>query len=151
YVPSGTMANQLALRLVGRPGTDVLCAARSHVFRYENAAAAGNARVQLRPLPDPDGLPAAEDVAWAAESQRHHVASVPGIALENTHMAASGRPCSADDLQPVLAVARANGFAIHCDGARIWNAAVALGVGPAELVAGADTAMFCLSKGLGAP
>src|SRR5438270_7775075 len=56
YVPSGTMANQLALRLLGRAGTDVLCAERAHVYRYEHAAAAGNARVQLRPLPDRDGV-----------------------------------------------------------------------------------------------
>src|SRR5215831_17684854 len=73
YVPSGTMANQLALRALGRPGTEVLCGERAHVFRYEGAAAAGNARVQLRTLPDPNGALSPADVAAAAESRLHHM------------------------------------------------------------------------------
>src|SRR5439155_23817925 len=73
YVPSGTMANQLALRLVGRAGTEVLCAERAHVYRYEEAAAAGNARVQLRPLPDVGGVLAAPDVERAIAAQHHHL------------------------------------------------------------------------------
>src|SRR5258708_7273849 len=73
FVPSGTMANQLAVRLLGHPGTEVLCGERAHVFRYENAAAAGNARVQLRPLDDADGLLAPAAIARAAASQHHHL------------------------------------------------------------------------------
>ena len=76
YVPSGTMANQLALRIVGRAGTDVLCAERAHVYRYEHAAAAGNARVQLRPLPDPDGVVGVDDVGRALASQGHHLPEI---------------------------------------------------------------------------
>src|SRR5215831_8366298 len=76
YVPSGTMANQLALRLLGRPGTEVLCGERSHVYRYEHAAAAGNARVQLRPLPDGDGALTLADIEHAVASQQHHF---PGL------------------------------------------------------------------------
>src|SRR5215510_9611900 len=72
YVPSGTMANQLALRLLGRPGTEVLCGERAHVYRYEHAAAAGNARVQLRPLPDPGGVIPLDDVDRAVAAQGHH-------------------------------------------------------------------------------
>jgi threonine aldolase len=151
YVPSGTMANQLALRVLGRPGTEVLCAERSHVYRYEHAAAAGNARVQLRPLPDARGTLDAGDVAHAAAGPGHHLPEISAVFVENTHMPASGRPWRLSELHPVTTVARAHGLAVHCDGARIWNAAIALGVSPRELAAGTDTIMFCLSKGLSAP
>src|SRR3954451_12569436 len=76
YVPSGTMANQLALRLVAVPGTEVLCGARAHVFRYEHAGAAANGRVQLRPLDDDGGVLAPEHVAHAAASQQHHLPAI---------------------------------------------------------------------------
>jgi threonine aldolase len=145
------MANQLALRLLGRAGTDVLCGARAHVYRYEHAAAAGNARVQLRPLDDESGVLRADDVATAIEAQHHHLPEVSAIAIENTHMPASGRPWRRDELDALLAAARAGALAVHCDGARIWNASIALGVAPRDLAAGADTVMFCLSKGLAAP
>jgi threonine aldolase len=151
YVPSGTMANQVALRTLGVPGTEVLCAARAHVYRHERAASAVNAGVQLRPLPDADGLLHAGDVDHALAGAAHHLPELSALFLENTHMPASGRPASAAEIDDVTAVAHAGGLAVHCDGARIWNAAVALGVSPAELVRSCDTMMFCLSKGLGAP
>jgi threonine aldolase len=149
--PSGTMANQLALRLLGRPGTEILCGERSHVYRYEGAATAGNAGVQLRPLPDGGGTldPAAIDAA--AADQAHHLPSISAVSIENTHMPESGRPWRESELDAVADVAERHGFAIHCDGARIWNAAIALGVAPLDLTARVDTVMFCLSKGLGAP
>jgi threonine aldolase len=151
YVPSGTMANQLALRLVGRPGTEVLCGERAHVFRYEHASAAGNARVQLRPLPDDDGLFPTDAITRAAASQHHHLPQISAITIENTHMPACGRPWRLAEIDAVADAAAEHGFAVHCDGARIWNAAVALDVAPSDLVARADTVMFCLSKGLAAP
>jgi threonine aldolase len=151
YVPSGTMANQLALRVLGRAGTEVLCGERAHVYRYERAAAAGNARVQLRPLPDADGILHADDVARAATGPEHHLPEISAVFVENTHMPACGRPWRMAELDAVTDVAREHGFAVHCDGARIWNAAIALGVSPGELAAGTDTTMFCLSKGLSAP
>jgi len=149
--PSGRMANQLALRVLGRPGTEVLCSARSHVFRYEQASSAGNTGLQLHPLPDDDGLLAVGDIDAAAADQAHHVAPISAITIENTHMPASGRPCTVEQTVDVAAAASRHRFAVHVDGARIWNAAIALGVAPAELVAPADTVMFCLSKGLAAP
>jgi threonine aldolase len=151
YVPSGTMANQLALRLVARPGTDVVCGERAHVYRYEHAAAAGNARVQLRPLPDPDGILDPGVIAHAAAAQEHHLPAISAVTIENTHMPACGRAWSVAEFDAVADVARAQGFGLHVDGARIWNAAIVLDRSPAELVARADTAMFCLSKGLAAP
>jgi threonine aldolase len=151
FVPSGTMANQLALLVLGRPGSEVLCGERAHVFRYETAAAARNAGVQLRPLPDGDGLLAPEAIDAAAADQAHHLPPISAVAIENTHMPAGGRPWPRGALADVTGAAARHGFAVHCDGARIWNAAIALGAAPADLVAGCDTAMFCLSKGLGAP
>jgi threonine aldolase len=151
YVPSGTMANQLALRLLGRAGTEVLCGERAHVYRYEHAASAGNTRVQLRPLPDADGLLAVDDIARSLASQQHHLPEISALSLENTHMPASGRPWRPAELDAVIDCARAGGLAIHCDGARIWNASIALGVSPAVLASKTDTVMFCLSKGLSAP
>src|SRR6516162_10225216 len=81
YVPSGTMANQLALRLLGRPGTEVLCGARSHVYRHEHAATAGNASVQLRPLPDADGTIDQGDVRDALAGPAHHLPDISALAV----------------------------------------------------------------------
>jgi threonine aldolase len=149
--PSGTMANQVALRVLGRPGTEALCGERSHVFRYEAAAAAGNAGVQLRPLPDLDGRIDPMSVDAAAADQAHHLPVISLVAIENTHMPANGRPWRVEEVAAVADVASRQGLALYCDGARIWNAAVALDVPPADLASRADAVMFCLSKGLGAP
>jgi threonine aldolase len=151
YVPSGTMANQLALRVLTRPGTEVLCAARAHVYRHERAAAAGNAAVQLHPLPDDRGTIDPEEIARAAIGQEHHLPKISAVFVENTAMAASGRPWRVTELHAVASAAREHGFLVHCDGARLWNASIALGTPPHELVAPTDTTMFCLSKGLSAP
>jgi len=146
YVPSGTMANQLAIRVLSRPGTEVLCPARSHVHQYELAASPQNSGVQLHPLWDvPDGITA------AIEGSRDEFPPVSMLVLENTYMAMSGAPTGVDETQALVQRARAGHLDVHVDGARIWNAAVATGVSPADLCAGADTMMFCLSKGLGAP
>src|ERR1700749_1518848 len=106
YVPSGTMANQLALRLLARPGTEVLCGERAHVYRYEHAAAATNSAAQLRPLPDARGTLAPADVAGAAEAPQHHLPAISALFVENTHMPASGRPWRVAELDAVTTVAR---------------------------------------------
>ncbi len=151
FTPSGRMANQLALMALGIRGTEVLCGARSHVFRYEQASAAGNAGVQLHPLRDDDGLLGVGAIEAVLADQAHHVAPISVLMMENTHMPASGRPWPLDELDAVTAAARAGGLAVHIDGARIWNASVATGIAPSRLVRDCDTVMFCLSKGLGAP
>ena len=151
FVPSGTMANQLAIRVLAKPGTDVLCPARAHVYRYEAAAAPLNSGVQLRPLADGDGVVTAADVEDAFAGADHHLAPVSMVTLENTHMPASGRPLHVDEVAEVTVVAHEHHAPVHVDGARIWNAAIALGEKPDHLVASADTVMFCLSKGLSAP
>ena len=153
YVPSGTMANQVALRTLGRPGTEVLCAARAHVYRYERAAAGGQRRRAA--------APAARRRRAAARSRRRRTRwrrrahQLPrgqrALRREHAHARerASRRPRPRSARSPRSA--RVHGLPVHCDGARIWNAAVALGEPPSALTAGCDTVMFCLSKGLGAP
>jgi threonine aldolase len=151
YVPSGTMANQLALRVLARPGTEVLCGERAHVYRYERAAAAPNAGVQLRPLADAEGRLEPATIRAALAGPRHHLPELSAVFLENTHMPACGRPLRVAEVGAIVAPAREAGLGVHCDGARLWNAAIALETAPSALVDGCDTAMFCLSKGLGAP
>ena len=146
YVPSGTMANQLAIRVQAAAGTEVLCQDRAHVYRYEAAAAPSNSGVQMHPLWDvPDGVRA------AIEGVAHHLPKPSMLVIENTYMALSGTPIDAAELTTLGAIARAGGLRLHVDGARIWNAAIALGAAPKDIVAAADTVMFCLSKGLSAP
>jgi threonine aldolase len=146
YVPSGTMANQLAIRVLATAGTEVLCPAGAHVYRYEAAAAPMNSAVQMHALWNlPDGI------ATAIENVDHHLPPVSMLVLENTYMPASGAPIDSDEMETLCGIARKGGLRIHIDGARIWNAAIALERSPAELSAPADTVMFCLSKGLSAP
>ena len=146
YTPSGTMANQLAIRVLARPGTEVLCPARSHVYQYELAASPQNSGVQLHPLWDvPDGIVA------VIEGMALEFPPVSMLTLENTYMAMSGAPTGADEMRTLVGIGQGGGLRVHVDGARIWNAAIATGVAPSALVGGADTVMFCLSKGLGAP
>jgi threonine aldolase len=123
-----------------------LCPDRAHVYRYEAAAAPSNSGVQMHPLWDlPDGVRAAID------GVAHHLPRPSLLVLENTYMALSGAPIEAGEMATLCGLARAGGLRVHVDGARIWNAAIALSTPPRDLVAGADTVMFCLSKGLGAP
>ena len=149
YVPSGTMGNQLALRLLASPGTAVLAGARSHVVVYENGAGGRNAGVQFTALPDDDGIPAASDIAWAIEAADHHYPRPGLLCLENTHMPADGAPLTASDID--TAVDAAGGLPVHLDGARLFNASVATGESARSLAARATTVMSCLSKGLAAP
>jgi threonine aldolase len=149
FVASGVMANQIAVRVLTRPGTAVVAGRRQHVVAYEYGAAALNAGIQFVPVPDDDGTLSAEDVRWAREAASHHQPAISLVSLENTHMAASGAPWTLDALH---AVAEAAGpVPIHLDGARLFNAEVATGVPAAAWAAPATTVMCCLSKGLCAP
>ncbi len=151
YVPSGTMANQLALRVLARPGTEVLCGERAHVYRYEGAGGARNAGVQFRTVADPDGVFDGGAVDAAVAAQGHHLPPISLVVIENTHMPASGRPVDPAEVATVAEACRRHDLPLYCDGARIWNASIALGVAPAELARDCDAVMFCLSKGLAAP
>lgn len=151
YVPSGTMANQIALRTLTRPGDGVVTGRHQHVVLYEEGAGPINAGVTFLTVDDAEGVLDSGDVDTAIESGRHHQPRVRLIALEDTHMAAGGRVWSEPAVKAVREVASAHGIPIHLDGARLWNAAVASGQSPAERASAATTVMCCLSKGLGAP
>ena len=150
YVPSGTSGNELALRLLAPPGTEVLCPARAHL-RLFGGRAARRAGVTLRPLDDGQGRVEAASVAACLAGREGHLPPVTSLCFENTHMLASGAPFPSSQVGALAAAARCRGLSLHCDGARLFNAAVALGVSAAELVAPVDTVMFCLNKGLAAP
>jgi threonine aldolase len=151
YVPSGTMANQLALRLLAPAGTTVLAGKRQHVVIYENGAGGRNAGVQFTTLDDGDGTVDPDDVRWAVEAAEHHHVRPGLVCVENTHMPADGAPWPLETLQAVGAAASAAGLPVHLDGARLFNAEVATGVSAADYAAPATTVMCCLSKGLCAP
>ena len=149
FVPSGVMANQIALRVLTRPGSAVVAGRRQHVVAYEYGAAALNAGIQFVPVDDEDGTLAADDVRWARHAAAHHQPDVSLVSIENTHMAASGAPWPMDRLEAV--VDAAGPVPIHMDGARLFNAEVASGIAAAEWAASVTTVMCCLSKGLCAP
>jgi len=151
FVPSGTMANQLALRILAPAGTVVIAGARQHVVVYENGAGARNAGIQFHTVDDADGTIDPAGVAWAVEAAAHHH-PVPGlVCVENTHMPADGAPWPLARMEAVAAAAGRARLPVHLDGARLFNAEVATGTPAAAYAACATTVMCCLSKGLGAP
>jgi threonine aldolase len=150
FVPSGTMANQLALLVHCRPGDEVVVSEGAHCAWYESGAGAALAGVQFvvagsGPLFTPEAL------AAALKPPVYYYPRSRLVALENTHNRAGGRVLPQDGVRAVAALARARGLAVHLDGARILNASVASGIAPAALAEPADTVSLCLSKGLGAP
>lgn len=147
FVPSGTMANQLALRTLVPYGTTVVAGRRQHVVVYEAGAAGTNASMQFHLVDDGDGTIVAADVGWAVEAAAHHFPTVGAVFIENTHMPAGGAPWPVEQLKAIAGL----GLPVHHDGARLFNAEVATGVSAAVLAAPATTLMCCLSKGLGAP
>jgi threonine aldolase len=149
FVPSGVMANQIAMRVLTRPGDVVVAGALQHVVGFEMGAAARNAGIQFHTIDDTDGHLDPRSVQAAFDAERHHQPAVRAVVLENTHMASGGSPMT--PAQTGALVAAAGGFPVHLDGARLFNAAVALGVAGSALAAPATTVMSCLSKGLCAP
>ena len=151
FFPSGTQANQTGIRLLTEPGTELLLEANAHILTYEIAGVAANAGVQVRPVATPDGVLTAELLRAALRPKSPHYPRVSALAIENTHNAAGGKVMPAAVADGVGALAREVGLPLHLDGARLWNAAAALGVPPARLAAPATTVMVSLSKGLGCP
>jgi threonine aldolase len=151
YVPSGSMANQIALQLHCRPGEEVVVGEGAHNYLYEAGAAGGLAGVQFA-IVGRGGMYTAADVEAAFKPESNHsFAPTRLVCVENTHNRGGGRIWRQTEVEAVAAFARSKGLGLHLDGARLCNAAVALGVPPAELAAPFDTASLCFSKGLGAP
>jgi threonine aldolase len=151
FVPSGTMGNLIAVLLHAKRGTEVIVEAGSHVYNSELGAMSGVAGVLPRVLPGHRGFPDPTAVAQACEKKPYYYAPVTLVLLENTHNRAGGAVLPMDRKAALLSAAKRHGVPVHLDGARVVNAASALGLPTSELTSGFDSCGFCLSKGLGAP
>ncbi len=152
FVPTGSMGNQIALALHTHPGQDVICEARAHVLDWEMNMAARFSGCQLRTVPAERGILQWSQIApLLSTSGLYYKASTGLVWLENTHNMAGGTVSSIAVMREVIEGAHAAGLPVHLDGARVFNAAAALGTDVATLTLGFDTVNFCLSKGLCAP
>jgi threonine aldolase len=151
FFPSGTQANQSAIWLTTRPGTELLLEANAHILHYEVAGVAALSGAQVRPVATPDGLLTVPLLLAALRPSSPHVPRISAIAIENTHNAAGGKVMPAEVAYAIGGLAGELGVSLHLDGARLWNAAASLGVPLARLAAPATTVMVSFSKGLGCP
>ena len=152
FSPTGSLANQLAIRTLVKPGEELLVETRSHIVRAELGAAATFSGITTRTWPSHDGLLRAEDpLEIAHENAGPYLVSTKAIAVENTHNFGGGTVQPIEEIAKLSSAAHARGIAMHLDGARIWNAHIASGVSFAEYGKHFDTISVCLSKGLGAP
>ena len=151
FVPSGTMGNQIAIKLHTHHGQEVICEERAHIFNYELAMMSAFSGCVARPIYGEDGI-----LTWAEVKKRiapkiYYRAQTGLVSLENTHNMAGGTVYPPEIAGEICDGAHNAGLPVHLDGARIYNAAVALGKPVAEITRKFDSVMFCLSKGLGAP
>jgi threonine aldolase len=151
FVPSGTMGNLIAVQLHAQPGTEAIVEEHSHAYNYELASMAALAGVLPRVVRGTRGCPAPDEIDWLCRRKPYYHAPVTLLLLENTHNYACGAVLKPRHKDALIEVARRNRVPVHLDGARVLNAAIALAMSPAEVVAGFDSVLFCLSKGLGAP
>lgn len=151
FLPSATMANQIAIRVATRPGDEVYCHEHAHIRLYEGGGPAVLSGVQLCPLTGNGGLFTPEALFAAVRPTDPHHAFARLVCLENTHNNAGGIILPQEDVLTIAKTARSLGLALHLDGSRLMNAAVQSGVPASELTAPFDTVTLCLSKGLGAP
>ncbi len=152
FVASGTMANLVSqLTHCGR-GDEMILGDQAHMFVYEQGGSAAIGGIHPRAVPNfPDGKLALNDIAAAIRADNIHFPRTKLIALENTHNRCAGSPLDKDYMRSVKELAQKNGIKVHIDGARLFNAAIALNIKAADLAAGADSVSICLSKGLAAP
>ena len=151
FVPTGTMGNAIAINIHTRPGQEIICEERGHIFNYEMAMLAWFSGCVVRPIYGEDGL-----LTWSEIKKRialgiYYKAQTGLVSLENTHNMAGGTVYPQAQFDDVCDRAHEAGLPVHLDGARVFNAAAALGKPVAEVTRKADSVMFCLSKGLGAP
>jgi threonine aldolase len=151
FVPTGTMGNQIALRLHTQPGQEIVCESRSHILDWEMATAAVFSGCLIRAVPTEKGTLTWRDIEPVLYGRSSFRASTGLIEIENTANLAGGRCTRLEVMEEIWSEAKERKLPVHLDGARIFNAAAALGVNVKELTRGFDTVMFCLSKGLCAP
>jgi len=151
FVPTGTMGNQIAIRLLTEPGQEVICESRSHILDWEMATVAVFSGCLVRAVPAHGGTLTWKDIEPVIFKRGSFRAATGLIEIENTANIAGGRVTSLPVLEEIWSNAKDRGLPLHLDGARIFNASTALGVDVKTLTRGFDTVMFCLSKGLCAP
>ena len=152
YVPSGTMGNQIAVHTHAEPGDELLVERESHIYRWELGGAASLSGVQTRPIDAGDrGVPTPDQVREGIVERDLHRPGTGLCALENTHNYRGGAAIGKSAIDAAATAAHDHAVPVHVDGARIFNAAVALDVDTSDLLERVDSVMFCLSKGLGAP
>jgi threonine aldolase len=151
FVPSGTMANQLAIRLHTQPGQEVIVESKAHIVRYEQGAAGALAGVQLHWIDGARGLISPEQVEAAIRPKDPHTIQTALICIENTHNSGGGTIYPLATIERIRAVATDHGIPMHLDGARLFNAIAATTLPPASYAQHFETLSVCLSKGLGAP
>ncbi|MFC6875357.1 threonine aldolase family protein [Halobellus marinus] len=151
YVPTGTMGNQIAARVHTERGQEVILDRESHIYRWELGGLAQLSEVQPRTVDTADGVPTPEDVAAAYVEESLHRPGTGLLTLENTHNARGGVAVPPESISAAAAAAHDRDVPVHLDGARLFNACVALDVAPERMVRDVDSVLFCLSKGLGAP
>ena len=151
FLPSGTMANQVALGTLARAGEEVLCHEAAHLMNFEGGAAAALWGAQLRPLQGARGILSPASVQAAVRPTADWFPRTVAVTIENTHNAAGGTVWTLDEVRAVGQAAEAHGLALYLDGARLLNASAASLVPPYDYAAPATLCSLCLSKGLGAP
>lgn len=153
FVPTGSMGNQIAIKIHTQPGQEIICEERAHVFNWEMATLSSFSGCIVRPAKSSDGSGhlSWNDIRPLVSPKIYYRAQTGLIVLENTHNMAGGTVAPAGRYEEVTTNAKAVSIPIHLDGARIFNASIASNNSVAELTAGFDSVMFCLSKGLGAP
>jgi threonine aldolase len=151
FVPSGSMANQIAIAAQTRPGDEIIAHEYSHIYQYEAAAPAAISGCSLALLRGPRGMFNAADVEAAIRPDDHHFPQSTLLVVENTQNKGGGAVWPIATLEAVTATARGHGMRCHLDGARLWNACMALGITPDAWAQHFDTVSCCFSKGLGCP
>jgi len=151
FVPSGTMGNNIAIKMHTRHGDEILCESRSHIFDWELSMVGWFAGCLARPVATEDGILTWKKTEPAVRIGSPHNAATTLVCLENTHNMAGGAVYPLDVIDEICAEAHERGVKVHMDGARVFNASAALKIPVARIVRDADSVMFCLSKGLGAP
>lgn len=151
YMPSGTMTNQVAVRIHCKPGDEFICEAGCHIYNYEQAAYAQLSGVAVRPVEGQFGVMRLEQLEHLIRPENDHHVRTRLVCIENTHNRGAGRIQPYDEVVRITSWARQNGLRTHLDGARLFNAVVATGIAAHQWAQHFDTVSICFSKGLGAP
>jgi threonine aldolase len=151
FVPSGTMANQLAIKSHTQPGDEVILEATAHPYNFESGAGAALSGIQFNCLPGRRGILEASQITEAIRPLDHHFPITKLICLENTHNRGGGSIYPLKKMGAIFKLAKSKGLLVHLDGARLWNASMATGIKPSDYARWADSVSVCLSKGLGSP